>query len=208
MTAIAAPNALFHSVFKNVSGAPLWVAFIPPWGRTVKPGAVFTVPGDPRYSDDRNSWPRWSTIAKSLVASGKLEFLQSPLPIMDNRVDDGKSLTIMGNDNDLFVTETVTPVEEAAARILPVVTPTVVYDAMAEQFTVDWSAFATEFLLSDTFDVMVLCPDKTEERIQAYRDKGIVYNAMAGLGDYTFTFVLTAVDGRTQEGTPVTETIA
>ena len=208
MSVNVAPKALFRSTFRNISGRDVWVAFVPPWGRTIKAGDVFSVPGDPRYADDPNAWPRKSTIAQKLIENGVLEFLESPLSVIDNRAADGKSLTIVGDDRDLFITDTVTPADEAAARVLPILTPIVTYDSALEQFKVDWSDFSDEYTMEDTFIVRAECPDKTTVDVKAHRDKSVTFDAKAGLGEYIFTVILTAIDGRIQEGVPVSETIA
>jgi hypothetical protein len=206
MTAISVPNSLFQSVFKNISGRDLWVSFLPPWGRTVKPNEVFCMPGDPRYADDANAWPRQNTVVQRLMKEGLIEFLSSPGVILDNQKADGTSLTLTGSGDDFVVIPTTTPAVDVATRILPVIVPTVTYSAVTDQFTIDWEA-ATGLEPTDTFSVLALGPDGPDT-VSAYRDKSITYNATAGAGDYTFTITLTAQDGRTQEGTPVTETVA
>jgi hypothetical protein len=203
MTAISVPQSLFQSVFKNSSGRDLWVSFLPPYGRTIKPNEIFSMPGDPRYADDPNSWPRHNTVVQRLMREGLIEFLSSPGVILDNQKADGTSLTLTGSGDDLVVKPTSTPADVVAARVLPVIVPVVTYSATTDQFTIDWVA-VTGLEPNDTFSVLVETPGGPDT-VSAYRDKSITYNA-AGTGDYTFTVTLTAQDGRTQEGTPVVET--
>ena len=205
MTVTVAPKSLFRSVFKNISGRDLWVGFIPPWGRTVKKDEIFSVPGDPRYADDPNSWPRHSTRVQNLITKGLIEFISSPSPIIDNQTADGTSLTVIGDGSKLKVTKTTIPAEEAAQRELPLIEPVVTYAVDTEQFAIDWSAF-DGLQPNDTFTVRVKKPDGTEDRVAVYRDRTAIYSATNGLGEYIFTVLLTSVDGRVMEGIPVTET--
>jgi hypothetical protein len=205
MTVIVAHKSLFRSVFKNISGRDLWVGFIPPWGRTVKKGEIFSVPGDPRYADDPNSWPRHNTRVHNLITKGLIEFLSSPLPIVDNKTADGTSLTVIGDGSKMQVTRTTIPAEEAAARELPLIEPVVTYAVDTEQFAIDWSEFEG-LKPKETFTVRVKRPGGIEDRVAVYRDRTAIYSAKDGLGEYTFTVLLTSIDGRVMEGVPVTET--
>jgi hypothetical protein len=206
MTAISVSNSLFQSTFKNISGRDLWVSFLPPWGRTVKPNEIFSMPGDPRYADDANAWPRQNTVVQRLMREGLIEFLASPGVILDNQKADGTSMTLTGSGDDIVTTPTTVPADDVAARVLPVIVPVVTYSAVTDQFSIDWEA-TTGLEPTDTFSVQVESPAGSD-MVSAYRDKTITYNATAGAGEYQFTVTLTALDGRTPEGTPVVETVA
>ena len=197
-------DSLFFSWFKNISGRALWVPFMGTWGGTVAPNEVFKVRGDPRYVDryDNNTWHSNALAVQQMVEDGSLEFLSSPTPIFDNLVADGKSLTVTGSGGDLFITDSVTPVAEAAARVLPVIVPVVLYDATTEQFDLDWGD-AADLIISDIFTVQVTGPKDLTDTIMTHKDRTAVYNAAAGPGEYTFTVSVKGEDDPIQEGTPV-----
>ena len=218
--------------YKNISGRDQWIAFVPPRGRTVKAGSVFSVPYDLQALDTPNrTYPRPVEIFEMMLKKGIIaEHVEEAAPVtpMAEAVPVAEEAAPVHQEepevsNDA-VTEDAPAVPEVAdteirppgkgkkqkkasdlSRALPVITPAITYSEETEQFTIDW-AETGGLSPTDKFEVLVTGPDDKETKITADTERTITYNAVAGFGDYTF--VVTVIDGnRTQPGVAIHQTV-
>jgi len=69
--------------YKNISGRDQWIAFVPPRGRTVKAGSVFSVPYDLQALDTPNrTYPRPVEIFEMMLKKGIIaEHVEEAAPV-------------------------------------------------------------------------------------------------------------------------------
>jgi len=64
-------------IIKNISRKSLWLSatLVPPYGRTIKPGATIQLEKDPRTVTDTDLWPRPKTVFQQLLTKRLVEIV-------------------------------------------------------------------------------------------------------------------------------------
>jgi hypothetical protein len=205
------PDNFLYSQFRNTLPYPVTVPFGSGGFRCkeVQAGEVFNVPGDPRIFPQIPGMERVAEILFAAVRRGDLEICQTIAPFVNDNTPDGKSVGTESSEGDLYLTRL--PLDETvlASRVLPVITPEVVWETGDTEILVDWSSVdrgTREEKIHDRFLVAATRPDGQVTHVKCGSDLQYICPVTID-GDYKFIVTLIAADGREQAGTEVTVTV-